>query len=66
MNDKNFKVTMTCYDKTVTVDRNHMDISIFEAVEDIVTCLFGLTFSKEQIIKGFSEYIEENTKNEIS
>ena len=66
MKDENFKVVMTCYDKTVTVIRNHMDVSIFEAVEDIVTCLFGLTFSKEQIIKGFSEYIKENTENEIS
>ena len=65
-NEKNFEVSMSCYDKSITVTRNHMDISIFEAVEDIVTCLFGLTFSKEQIIKGFSEYIEENTKNEIS
>lgn len=62
MNDENFKVTMTCYDKTVTVDRNHTDVSIFEVVEDVVTCLFGLTFNNEQIIKGFSKYIEENSK----
>ena len=59
--EKNFEVTMSCYDKNITVTRNHMDISIFEAVEDIVTCLFGLTFSRDQIVRGFSAYI----RNEI-
>lgn len=62
MNEENFKVVMSCYEKTITVNRNCPDISIFDAVEDIVTCLIGLTFSKEQIIKGFSEYIKENSK----
>ena len=59
MNEENFKIIMSCYEKTITVDRSYPDISIFDAVEDIVTCLIGLTFSKKQIIKGFSEYIKK-------
>jgi hypothetical protein len=58
MSEENFKIIMSCYDKTITVDRNYPDISIFDAIEDVVTCLTGLTFSKEQIIEGFSEYIK--------
>jgi hypothetical protein len=64
MNDRNFEVIMSCYDKTITVNRDHPDISINEAIEDIVTCLLGLTFSRDQIIRGFSEYVE--AENEIS
>ena len=60
--DKNFEITMSCYDKTIKVSRNNMDISISEAVEDVVTCLLGLTFPKELIIKGFSEYIKKENK----
>lgn len=65
MNDENFKIVMSCYDKSITVDRNYPDVSIFDAVEDVVTCLIGLTFSKKQIIEGFSKYMKENSKNEI-
>ena len=64
MNDRNFEVIMSCYDKTITVNRDYPHISIGDAIEDVVTCLLGLTFSKEQIIKGFSKYIE--SENEIS
>ena len=63
MNEENFKIIISCYDKTITINRDHPDITIFEAVEDIVTCLLGLTFNKETIIEGFSKYIE---KNEVS
>ena len=62
MNEENFKIIMSCYEKTITVNRNYPDISISDAVEDVVACLIGLTFSKEQIIEGFSEYIKENSK----
>ena len=62
MNKENFRIIMSCYEKTITVDRSYPDISIFDAVEDVVTCLVGLTFSKKQIIRGFSEYIKENSK----
>ena len=57
--NENFKVIMSCFDKTITIERDHPDVSIDEVVEDIVACLLGLTFSKEVIIKGFSNYIEE-------
>ena len=62
MSEENFKIIMSCYEKTITINRSYPDISIFDAVEDIVTCLIGLTFSKEQIIRGFSKYIKENSK----
>jgi hypothetical protein len=58
MIDKNFKVTMECYDKIVSIKRDHPDITLDNAIEDVVTCLLGLTFSREQIIQGFKEYAE--------
>ena len=62
MSEENFKIIMSCYEKTITINRNCSDVSIFDAVEDIVTCLIGLTFTEKQIIRGFSEYIKENSK----
>jgi hypothetical protein len=58
MIDKNFKVTMECYDKIISIERDHPDITLDDAIEDIATCLLGLTFSKKQIIQGFKEYAE--------
>lgn len=65
MKNENFEISVSCYDKKVTVNRDYPDVTIYVAVEDVVTCLLGLSFSKEQIIKGFSEYINEE-QNEIS
>ena len=62
MNEENFKIIMSCYEKTITINRSYPDVSISDAIEDIVTCLIGLTFSKEQIIDGFLKYVKENEK----
>lgn len=61
MEERNFKITLSCYDKTVTIERDYPDITITDAIEDMVAGLFGLTFSQDQIIKGMSEYIGEHS-----
>lgn len=58
MNEENFKMEMSCYDTKVTIETTS-DITISDAVRNVVTCLLGMTFSKEQIIKAFKEYLEE-------
>ena len=58
MNEENFKMEMSCYDTKVTIETTS-DITISDTVRNVVTCLLGMTFSKEQIIKAFKEYLEE-------
>ena len=57
MNDENFKIVMSCYDKSITVNRNYPDVKINDVIEDIVICLKGLTFSDSTILDGFKEFI---------
>lgn len=43
----------------VTYKSGYADETIENVLHGIVTCLIGLTWSKETIIKGMREYIEE-------
>ena len=58
-NDKPFYVKMGAYDKTITIDFDHPDVTIDDAIEAVVGCLYGMTFNKEQIIKGMQRYVED-------
>lgn len=59
--EQNFKVEMSCYDKTVTIERDYPDITINDAIEDVITGLYGLTFSEDQIHRGMLDYLKEHT-----
>lgn len=43
----------------VTYKSGYADESLENILHGVVTCLTGLTWSKESIIKGMREYIEE-------
>ena len=68
-NERNFKMTMSCYEKTVTFEVDHADISIEDAIHGFVTCLRGLTWYEDTINHGLLNYLEEYTNlldNEVS
>ena len=54
------KITMSSYDTTVSWEVNYSDVSIQKILEGVVSYLLGLTFSKEVILDGMKDYIEEN------
>lgn len=54
------KITMTSYDTTVSWEVPDSDIDINRMMEGVVSCLLALTFSKQTILSGMKEYLEEN------
>ena len=59
MEEKNFEITMNCYDKTVTVKYDHPDVTINEIMEAITGCMRALTFGEDQIMKMCEDYIND-------
>ena len=53
-------ITMTSYDTTVSWEVPDSDIDINRMMEGVVGCLLALTFSKQTILSGMKEYLEEN------
>ena len=53
------KITMSSYNTTMSWEINHDDVTINDMIEGVVSCLLGLTFHKDTIIKGMKNYIKE-------
>lgn len=53
-------LTLTNYNKTVSVEHPYSDVTIEELVEDFVGMLRAITFSDSQIISEFKSYIDEH------
>lgn len=52
--------SMQCYDRKVTVEINHSDISASDAIESFYAVMIGHTWLPETIIKAMKEFIEEH------
>lgn len=64
MNNNNIaeptKITITSYDTTVSWEVPYSDIDINKVLDGVVSCLLGITFTKETILNGMKTYLEEN------
>lgn len=54
------KITITSDDITVSWEIPYSDIDINQALDGVVSCLLGITFTKETILNGMKTYLEEN------
>jgi hypothetical protein len=59
MEEKNFNMSMTAYEKVVTVEYTHPDVSSSDVMEAIVGCMRALTWSDDQILTMCIDYIKE-------
>lgn len=53
------KITITSDDTTVSWEVPYSDIDINKALEGVVICLLGITFTRETILNGMKTYLEE-------
>ena len=59
MEDKNFSMSMTSYDKTATVKYDYPDVTSADVMQAVVGCMRALTWSDEQILAMCIDYVEE-------
>lgn len=55
------KIQMSAYDTKVTYELPYSDTNIYEMINGVVTCLYGLGWLKNTIIEGMKEFIFENS-----
>ena len=58
--DKNFKMTMSCYDKMITYETDHADVTVEEVMNGVLACMIGLTWHESVILKGLLSYLEDH------
>ena len=59
MEEKNFSMSMTAYEKVATVEYTYPDVSSSDVMEAIVGCMRALTWSDDQILRMCIDYIKE-------
>ena len=59
--DKNFSISMTAYDKTATVEYDYPDVNSSDVMQAVVGCMRTLTWSDDQILTMCINYIEEHS-----
>ena len=53
------KITVDNYDYTVTWEVPYSDTSLDDLLQGFVSCLVGVTYSEENILRGMYEYAKE-------
>ena len=53
------KITMSSYDTTVSWEVDHDDVTTHEMLKGFVSCMIGLTFSKDSVIQAMKDYLED-------
>ena len=59
MENKPFRITIEHWDEKVSVETDHSDVSLVEAIEMMEKVLMAAGFSKEGIREIFKEYEDE-------
>lgn len=65
MEDKNFSISMTAYDKTATVKYDYPDVNSSDVMQAVVGCMRALTWSDDQILTMCINYIEEHSNYSV-